>query len=423
MELVFGAILMATIIFGLLISHDVKFLMMPVMATFAIIPSARFPEYDYYASTAVIAMIVVLAVLFAAALIFFLVRNRKIANPVPLKGLFLSILVFCGVLCLNGIFSERYTVGNFLFTILMLLTMPLVYWIFAAFLQYKKSMMDYFMLCLVGVGLLISAELILAYLTTVHFKAGDIVKESVYLGWGIWTNIGSMLVFLMPACFYFAHSHKNGWIGYVLGLIEFFCIVLSQSRAALLIGALSLALCMIYLCLSGKNKRLNRIMTVSLGAIVLLALPLVFDKVVALLNNFLQKGFDDNGRYDLWVSAWDAFLRSPIFGSGFYDVVRVEGNWHLLESLPDMCHNTILQVLGMSGIVGILAYGYHRFETVKLVVVKRNPIKMFLGICILGFLLFGLLDVVFFIAYPNMIYTLMLLFMQFSELPEEEMYI
>ena len=164
-------------------------------------------------------------------------------------------------------------------------------------------------------------------------------------------------------------------------------------------------------------------MTVSLGAIVLLALPLVFDKVVALLNNFLQKGFDDNGRYDLWVSAWDAFLRSPIFGSGFYDVVRVEGNWHLLESLPDMCHNTILQVLGMSGIVGILAYGYHRFETVKLVVVKRNPIKMFLGICILGFLLFGLLDVVFFIAYPNMIYTLMLLFMQFSELPEEEMYI
>ena len=39
LELIFGGILMLTVAFGLLISHDVKFTMMPLLAAFFIIPS------------------------------------------------------------------------------------------------------------------------------------------------------------------------------------------------------------------------------------------------------------------------------------------------------------------------------------------------------------------------------------------------
>ncbi|MBQ9759955.1 MAG: O-antigen ligase family protein [Clostridia bacterium] len=426
MELIFGGIMMLTVAFGLLIGHDVKFTMMPLMATFFIIPARNFspadPGYgEYYLQPAVLIYIIVLAAIVAASILFFVIRNRKIANPITVKGPFLSIVIFCGVLLLNGLFSENYTVMNMAFTVFMILAMPVVYLIFAAFLHFEKSVVDYFMRCLVGIGMLISAELVVAYMTDVRFVAGDIVKESVVLGWGVWTNIGSMLVFLMPACFYFAHSHKKGWIGYLLGLIELFCILLSQSRAALLVGALSFVLCVLYLCFSGKNQKLNRILTLSILALGLLALPFVFDKVKTLLGNFLEQGLGDNGRFDLWSSAIDAFLRNPILGSGFYDVCHYEG-WGMF-GMPQMCHNTILQVLGTAGILGILAYGYHRFETVRLVVVKRNPVKMFLGICILGFLLFGMLDVVFFIAYPNIFYTIMLLIMQYTDSPAEELYL
>lgn len=426
MDLVFGGAMMISLIFGLLISHDVKFTMMPLMATMFIVPIGDFtpsdPGFDrYYQNRATFIFLVVLALSVIASIIFFVIRNRKIVNRVPVKGVFLSILIFCGVLCLNGAFSPKYTLGNLTFSMLMVLSMIVVYLIFASYLRFEKSVIDYFIICLVGVGLLICAELIFAYFTTVRFVGSSIVKESVVLGWGVWTNIGNMLVFLMPASFYFAASHKRGWLGYLSGLLHFLCIVLSQSRAALLIGAFTLLLCLGYLCFKGKNRKINRILTLSLIVCGILGCVVLYDSIFSLVSNFLEKGFDDNGRKELWSSAIDAFLRAPIFGAGFYDVCSYEG-WSTFGT-PMMCHNTILQVLGAVGTLGILAYGYHRFETVKLIFRKFNAVKFFLGTCILGFLLFGMLDVVFFIGYPNIFYTMMLLFMQYTEYPEKQTYL
>ncbi len=425
-DLIFGGVMMLSVAFGLWINHDVKFTMMPLMCTFFIIPIGDYtttdPDYDRYLELQSFIPLVSLAVLVAASIIFFVIRNRKIANPIQIKGIFLSTVILCGVLCLNGIFSQSYTPRNFLFPMFMVLAMPVAYLLFSAFLQYDKKSIDYFMGCLVGVGLLICAELIFAYFTTVAYDAaGNIIKESVVLGWGVWTNIGCMLVFFMPACFYFAASHPHGWIAYGLGLLHYLCILLSQSRAALLVGTLSLLLCLVYLCIKGKNRKQNLIFTAILAACGVLVVVLFSDKLFSLVNNFLEKGFDDNGRYSLWSSAWDAFLRAPVFGSGFYDTCSYDG-WSTF-GMPQMCHNTVLQFFGSIGAVGILAYGYHRFETIKLFFKKPNATKIFLGICILGFLLFGMLDVVFFIGYTNIFYMMMLLFMQYSEKPEQKEYI
>ena len=421
-DLLFGGIMMLSLVFGLWINHDIKFTIMPLLTTFFIIPIGEYqttdPGYDRYLEPHTFIPLVSLAALVAGSIIYFVIKNRKIANPIPIKGVFLSILILCGALCLNGIFSPNYTVGNLFFTVFLILAMPIEYMLFAAFLQYDKAATNYFMNCLVGVGLLICAELIFAYFTTVAYDAaGNIIKESVVLGWGIWTNIGSMLVFLMPACFYFAANFKHGWIGYGLGLLHYLCILLSQSRAALLVGTLSLLLCLTYICITGKNKKHNRVFTAILAGCAVLVVVLFSDKLLSLVNNFLEKGFDDNGRYSLWGSAIDAFLRAPVFGAGFYDTCSYEG-WSTF-GMPQMCHNTILQFLGSAGMIGIGAYVYHRFETVRLAIRRPNPTKIFASICIIGFLLFGMLDVVFFIGYPNMFYTLLLLFMQFSERPDD----
>lgn len=426
MELIFGGIMLGTLVFGLLINHDVRFTMMPMLCTLFTVSVGNFtpsnPGYErFYGHMPTLITILIMAAVVIAAILFFVIRNRKIANPIRLRGVLLSLLILCGALLINGLFSANYTVANLIFTILLALSMPLVYVIFAAFLRFDRSVTDYFMRCLVIVGMLICAELVHAYFTTVQFVDGSIVKESVVLGWGVWTNIGSMLVFLMPACFYFAASHKHGWIGYVLGLVMFLCTVLSQSRAALLIGALSLVLCLGYLCIKGRNRRINRILTLTLFLCAAAVCVLFWSKILSLVQNFINYGFGDNGRFDLWSAAWDAFLRAPVFGSGFYDTCSYAG-WEMFGT-PQMCHNTVLQLLGSAGVVGLGAYAYHRYVTVKLLFKKPNPVKVFLGICILGFLLFSLLDVVFFIAYPNMFYTLMLLFMQFSEYQDDERYI
>ena len=54
-----------------------------------------------------------------------------------------------------------------------------------------------------------------------------------------------------------------------------------------------------------------------------------------------------------------------------------------------------------------------------MVVRKLNLQKIFLGIAILSFLLFNLLDVLFFKFYPSFFYALMLLCMEKSEAAEE----
>ena len=423
-DLIFGGLMMLTLSFGLWICHDVRFAMMPLMCTFFIIPIGDYtpsdPGYDRYLEPPALATLIILASIVAGSIIFFAIRNRRIANKIDLNKLFLSTLILCGALAINGVFSQNYTPRNFLFVIFMILAMPVVYLIFAAYLRFEKSVTDYFMGCLVGVGILIAIELIIAYFTTVEFVNGSIVKESVVLGWGIWTNIGCMLVFFMPASFYFAASHRHGWIGYLLGLLQYFCIVLSQSRAALLVGSFTLLLCLVYLFVKGDNRKTNRILTLSLVVLGVLGGIVLYDKILSLVTNFINYGFGDNGRFELWRSAWNAFLRAPIFGAGFYDTCSYEG-WATF-GMPQMCHNTVLQFFGSTGIIGVLAYTYHRFETVRLVVKKPNPVKTFLGIAILGFLLFGMLDVVFFIGYTNIYYMMMLLFMQYSEHSEEPLY-
>ena len=407
----------ALFILGFCVCRDMKFALMPAMATFFMIPIGNYSTtsagYNRYSETPVLIYLILLAASFAASIVFFVVRNRRLANRIPFKGMLLSLILLCGVSALNGAFTSGYTFRNLIPVLLLALPTVLVYCLFKAFLYFDRALQDYFVKCLVGVGLLICAELIFAYFTTVEIVNGEIVKGSVVLGWGIWTNIGNMLVLLMPACFYFAASHRFGWIGYGLGLLHYVCILLTQSRAALLIGGVTLLFCIGYVCIKGRNRRLNLLIT---AAVILCGVAggvLIYDKVIALIQNFLNYGLGDNGRFDLWRSAWDAFLRNPIQGSGFYDTCSYPG--FDMFGMPYFCHNTPLQFLGSCGAIGLLAYLYHRFETVKLFVRRPNKMKYFMGMCILGYLAFGMLDVVFFTGYPNIFYTLMLVFMEHSE--------
>lgn len=420
-ELIFGAILAVTLIPALLVARDARFAILPFLCAIFIVSVHDYtpgdPGYDRYLNPPFLIGMSVIAVLLIASLVCFIVRNRALANPFPKKGMLWSLLPFCTALLLNGAFSASYTANNLFYALATIASMLAVYVLFVLYVRFDRKTFDYFMFCLVLAGLVIVAELLFAYCTTVQFENGQIVKGSVVLGWGVWTNIGGMLSFLMPACFYFAHSYRRGWIGYLLGLFFYFCILLSQSRGALLIGSVILALCLLYLCLSGENRRRNRIFTIVLVACGVVGVLLLSSKLIALLRNFLSFGFADNGRFEKWSAGMRHFLDYPIFGSGFYDSY-VDPEWDM-GAYPYLYHNTVIQLLGATGIVGFLAYLYHRVQTVRLALTRRNAGKTFLAICILSLLLFSLTDVLLFKTYPTIYYALMLLFMEKSEMAEE----
>ena len=417
-EVLFGALLIVSLIPALLICRDLRFAILPFLCTIFIVSVQDYtpsnPGYaERYLNAPFLIAATVGAAILLAAIVCFIVRNRKIANRFPRRGMFWSMAFLCAVFALNGSLSDGYTLKNLFYVLLFAVSLILIYALFVLFLRFDETLFDYFMYCLVIAGLLIVAELIHAYFTTVQFVNGEIVKGSVVLGWGVWTNIGGMLSFLMPACFYFARSHKWGWIGYGLGFLEYLGIVLSQSRGALLVGSLILLLCLLYLCLGGSNRKQNRILTLFVAIVGVLGVLLLSDKLFSLVRNFIEMGFSDNGRFDMWATGIKKFLQTPIFGAGFYDSYLTE-EWDM-GPFPYLYHCTVVQVLGSTGIVGTLAYAYHRFDTVRLAVCKPNYRKTILAICILALLLFSLTDVLLFKVYPTIYYSLMLLFMERSE--------
>ena len=414
-EIIFGALLLLSMVPACFLCDDARFALLPLLCvTFTVSAKDYAPNDTGYAerfwnAPVIIAMAIVL-ILVIGAFVCFVHRQRNSCNKLPRSGVFYGLLALCGAFLLNGLFSQNYTPMNLFFSGLIALILLAIYLLFTLYIQFDRKCMDYLAYCLVISGLLICAELILAYVTTVRFENGEIVKGSVVLGWGVWTTIGGMIAFLMPTCFYFAASHRRGWVGYLLGLFMYVCILLSQSRGALLMGSLALALCLFYLFFFGKNRKQNRIFTliIALGAI---AVCLLFSqKMLTLIQNFLQYGFGDNGRFDIWKIGFEHFLDDPVFGSGFYDSYVTE-EWERTVD-PYLYHNTIVQLFGATGLVGVVAYAYHRFTTVRLLLRRPTEGNVFLGIAILTLLLFSLLDVLFFKLYPSVFYATMLAFME-----------
>ena len=423
-EFIFGGLTLLLASFGCFVCTDFRFMMMPFMAFIFLVTlehSPNVPDYSkFYIEPIPLTLIIILACVLFGSIAWFAIRNKKRANPIEWKSMtFVGMVVFCGGLFINGFFSSFYTISDTLYPISFLLSLLGVYLLFALFVRFDESALEYFMICLLATGLIICAQLLLAYVTGgIWFDAtGSVVKESVMLGWGVWTAIGGMLAFLMPACFYFAHSHSHGWIFYLLGLLEYLCIFLSQSRGALLFGTLVLGLCVLVLLFSGKNRKTNRIITGAILAAGVLGVILLWSRLSGMVSNYLEYGFSDNGRYDKWRAGWQNFKDSPVFGAGFYTSFEY-GDWgggRGKAVYPYLYHNTLIQILASCGVVGMAAYLYHRYCTVKLVFQKRTPYKLFLGIGILGLVSFSLLDVLFFNTYPTIIYSLMLLFMEKSD--------
>ena len=407
-------IMVASFFFACTFAYDFRFALAPFMCTvFFVSPRhaenvTEFREY-YMQSFSVAAMVVGFGLIFVGTVVF-AIRNRRRVNEFPWKGFFLSLSIWCVTLCLNGAFNSGYSWKNLLFALTFPLMMLILYSLFALYVRFDKTSFDYFMYCLFIACSVICLELFARYLSGAVIVDGVIVKVNVVLGWGVWTTVGGMIAFLMPAAFYFAATHRRGWIFYLIGLVQFFCTVLSQSRGAMLIGGVILLCCLVVLCFWGRNKRINRILTLGLIVIAAAGVVVLREKLLGLLQSFLDKGFDDSDRYDLWSLGVQKFLSAPVFGSGFYNN-GIVSDWDI-QLYPFFYHNTLVQVLASTGAAGILAYLWHRFCTVRAIVRKPNLYKTYLGICLLSCLLFCMLDVLLFITYPLIFYTLMLLFIE-----------
>ena len=141
-------------------------------------------------------------------------------------------------------------------------------------------------------------------------------------------------------------------------------------------------------------------------AIVALGGILFFDKISVLFADIFNRGFSDNGRYELWRTGIDNFLRSPLFGVGFFGFVS--DTFVTTEFLPDMAHQTLITLLSATGIVGTVCYGVYRYTTLVPFLRRPSAEKTMLLCSVLVLIAESLLDNFVFYILPTFHYTVTL---------------
>ena len=109
-------------------------------------------------------------------------------------------------------------------------------------------------------------------------------------------------------------------------------------------------LCFGYVCVKGRDRASACVLAAGLVAAVVIASSMNFDDIKHLFTYYINSGFDDHGRFDLWREALEKYLRAPVFGYGYaYKYDTVFANVY-------SPHNTLLQYLCISGIFGLVCY-------------------------------------------------------------------
>ena len=413
----FGAtVIIAFSILGFLFCDDLKFLISPLVFFIFIFSEKSVASGIFYTKPYLIAIGFV-SVLLISLIIYFFIKHKdnfSIKRFISSKLFLGYALLSCSFLC-NGLFNfNEYEIGNIIFAVALIASIGFIYFFFYSFLKTDESLKDYILYVLYLTSILITLQLYIGYLGQFAIDNGKIIKESIKLGWGMWNNIGGMLAFLLPVHFYFAtKSHKLGVLFYFSGIVSYLAIVLTLSRSSLLTATFIIIICALISCFKGTNKKANRIITASIFILGICGIIVLWNKISVILGDYLARGFDDNGRFEIYEHGILNFLDNPIFGGGFSSCYVLEHQF--IAFLPYRYHNTIIQMMATCGIFGLVSYIIHRYQTIKLILSKRSLFSLFSGLCILSMLLCSLLDNHFFNLYPSFIYSLLLVIIEKTE--------
>ena len=400
---------MTALCFGLVICDDFKFLITPFVVSNLMFSEKSVATGKYYEKPYLIAIVCgVIGVSILLIIHFILYRKKINMKEIPNSSLFLGLILFVSAVLLNGCFSNEYNHGNLAYAAILSFSFAGIYFLLTIGIKKDPKLINYILYVLYLMSILVTLELFIAFTNQIQIVNGEIVKESVKIGWGMWNNIGGYLAFLLPIHFYFASTVKKfGWVFYITGLISFVAIVLTLSHSSLLSAGIVIIICAIISCFLGVNKKVNRIFTLCIFILGVIGIIVLWNKISSILGDYLARGLDDNGRFELYEHGIVNFITNPFFGGGFTSALPTDHIFNIF--LPPRYHNTIIQMMATCGIVGLSAYLFHRYQTIKLLLSRKKLFSLFVALCIGTLLMSSMLDNHLFNIYPAFIYSILLL--------------
>ena len=368
----------------------------------------------------------IIALCLTARIIFELItKPERIRLPKFTWGL----VALGGAYVLGGLFSsyffggENYKGNSPLFGLVEILSLSFFYLYFYFTVDFKRIDKSYFAYLLTVVGFLLIGEVIgmMYYGGFFEFSEEGFNRGNLHTGWGHYNNVAGAMIICLPAPFYYATTKKQGWKYLLLGNLFYLTMLFIQSRGGMVFGTVLFGLCCILTVWKSKERK-NLILTESLLLNIVLLIAFLFnEQITAMFMSVLNAGMNDSGRFSIYINGLKQFLDAPIFGNGFYACEAFRwGDLSVGAFLPGRYHNTYVQLLASCGIVGLGAYGFHRYTTVREILTNRNVEKYFLALCAGGLIMTSILDCHFFNFGPGLTYSLLLLFLEIDVLRNQK---
>ncbi len=219
----------------------------------------------------------------------------------------------------------------------------------------------------------------------------DFEKTTDILSWLAWwrNGVATLVVMILPFIFYFAVTRHPAHI--LSALFVYAAAVISGSRGMALCGTITLLLCFLFFVYYRRKWRIPFALLVVAG---LVCAYLFRGQILDFCRNFLRFKLDldsllEEDRVKFLFRSVEDFLRHPFFGVGFgyrgnYDIHVLVVNWY---------HSLLPQIIGGSGIAGILAYGYQAYLRTRLILASpRAPFAWSLILSYFGILIYSQID-------------------------------
>ena len=404
-------------------------LFMSILVSYKNSPSNLSGNSNYYSNPAILVQVFIVIGALSSGLIYRIIL-ACIKKHFSLSPIFWGLCGFSAILLMNGLFSADYNPKNLLYGFIMALCFLGIFTALKDNIQATNETFERIALSLFALSIVLIIELTVTYLTIDGlYVDGNIIRQKLSFGWGMWNTMGMMLIICLPAVFYLAGKYKYGFIFTLFSTILLGAIWLSCSRQAMLGSLIIYPSCLIILFIKGNNRLANVIFTIC-ATVAILVLILIYRTAIfkyfndLIIQIVIPGEYIGNGRMLLWKGGIEYFKSAPFLGIGFYsnlynDFQAGFTGFTGMSFIPPMCHNTIVQIMSACGIMGLLTYAIHRVQTILSFFNSINFERTFIALTILALIGVSLVDNHMFNIFPTIIYSCLLAILIASEKPNK----
>ncbi len=405
-----GAALLTLLLVPTLLFCKNSFTLAPFLMMCSFVMSEEtMPQSGYYNSPYKIAILCVLLVFIVAALVFNLVYYGKWKLIFKKGYLTVSICLMSGALVIGGLGSSTFSLGGVGMSLAIAFCTFLPYSLMINCGEYKGGKtIEYFAYSLIASSVVIGAAVFAKYASAGISNISFGSKTVLQLGYAISNTAAAIVILAIPFTFYLVYKYKLGYLFLLLVALELGIILATFSRATLVVALPGTVIVAIALCFKKKTGRLGYYIAFGLAVAAALALVIVFwDKIYGeIASLFSGGGSKDSGRFKLWRYGYNAWKQRPVFGVGLWYLVI---NKYRMPNPYYSFHCTPLTYLYCAGIVGLAAYLYHRYKTVRIVFSEKlTSERVFVALAVLAMVVNALLDIAMTMP-PHLLYYSMML--------------